>query len=279
MQTDAGAVAPPDSPSPPIGPVDPPASHPEGHPDEDVKHASTTFLVIVSGISLAADLASKAWAKHHLSGFDGQKLGPKKMEIIKDYLDFIYALNPGGAWSFLRSLPDSLRRPFFLFVSASAVVFIVSIYRRVPHNHTAMRWGLPLALGGAMGNLVDRIRYGQVIDFIDMYVVRGGREVHWPTYNVADIAIVAGVALMIIDMIVPARRPRTAEAPALAGAPAVALADGPPLEVVEGSPAPVAQPSTIAAAPETPGPENAAEPRAEADAGAPGAPGTRSETP
>ncbi|NUQ77615.1 MAG: signal peptidase II, partial [Polyangiaceae bacterium] len=198
MQTDAGAVAPPESP------VSPPDSQPaSGHVDDE-KRASTWFLIVVSGLSLAADLGTKAWAKHHLAGFDGQRLGAKKIEVIKDYLDFIYALNPGGAWSFLRGLPDSLRRPFFLFVSASAIVFIVSIYRRVPHHHTAMRWGLPLALGGAMGNLVDRIRYGQVIDFIDMYIVRGGREHHWPTYNVADIAIVAGVGLMIIDMLLPA---------------------------------------------------------------------------
>ena len=58
----------------------------------------------------------------------------------------------------------------------------------------------------AMGNLVDRIRYGWVIDFIDVYITRGGRELHWPTFNVADIAIVVGVALMAIDMIGAARR-------------------------------------------------------------------------
>jgi signal peptidase II len=100
-----------------------------------------------------------------------------------------------------------------------------------------MRWGLPLALGGAMGNLVDRIRYGQVIDFIDMYFIRGGREHHWPTYNVADIAIVAGVALMIIDMILPARRSAPpaddAGTPAMAVVPALATPDAvvaPPLD-------------------------------------------------
>jgi signal peptidase II len=93
-----------------------------------------------------------------------------------------------------------------------------------------MRWGLPLALGGAMGNLVDRIRYGQVIDFIDMYVTRGGREHHWPTYNVADIAIVAGVALMVIDMILPARRsaPRSDNGLTLATTPALAPATAAP---------------------------------------------------
>lgn len=157
------------------------------------------FLVVLTVLSLAADLATKAWAKGRLTGFEPRVGGPRKVELIKDHLDFVYALNPGGAWSFLRGLPELLRRPFFLFISAAAIVFIVSVYRRVRPEQTAMRWGLPLALGGAIGNLVDRIRYGSVIDFIDFYVKSGGHERHWPTFNVADVAIVIGVALMALD--------------------------------------------------------------------------------
>jgi signal peptidase II len=158
------------------------------------------FLVILSTISLAADLVTKGWAKAQLSGFDA-KHGLRRLEVVKGYVDFIFAQNPGGAWSFLRGLPDSLRRPFFLVVSAAAIVFIISIYRRVYRDQSAMKWGLPLALGGAMGNLVDRIRYGWVVDFIDVSLKWGGRDHHWPTFNVADIAIVVGVGLMAIDML------------------------------------------------------------------------------
>jgi len=110
-------------------------------------------------------------------------------------------------------------------------VFIVSIYRRVHKDQTAMKWGLPLALGGAMGNLVDRIRYGWVIDFIDIYVKRGGREHHWPTFNVADIAICAGVGLMAVDMFTSRRGP---EPTSRLGAPAVT----PPLAPAIGEAAP-----------------------------------------
>jgi signal peptidase II len=163
--------------------------------------ASITFLVVVTGISLAADLASKYYAKSRLSGFDPKTRAMPRIEIWKDHLDFIFAQNPGGAWSFLRGLPDTLRRPFFLVVSAAAIVFIISIYRRIGDDQRAMKWGLPLALGGAMGNLVDRMRYGWVVDFIDIYISRRGREHHWPTFNVADIAIVVGVGLMAIDML------------------------------------------------------------------------------
>jgi signal peptidase II len=165
------------------------------------KPASIPLLVVVTIVSLAADLASKWWAKSNLSGYDTKARALRKFEVIKDHMDFVFAQNPGGAWSFLRSLPDTLRRPFFLVVSAAAIVFIVSIYRRVHSDQRAMKWGLPLALGGAMGNLVDRIRYGWVVDFVDIYFKRGGREHHWPTFNVADIAIVVGVGLMAIDMI------------------------------------------------------------------------------
>ncbi|WP_437330587.1 signal peptidase II [Sorangium sp. So ce381] len=182
-----------------------PAAHlPDDLPSEE--RASLRFLAVVALVSCAADLVTKGWAHARLTGFDPKRSGAKVLTIIPDHLDFIFAQNPGGAWSFLRGLPDGLRRPFFLFVSAAAMVFIFSIYRRVHRDQTGMKWGLALALGGAMGNLVDRIRYGWVIDFIDVYVIRGGREFHWPTFNVADIAIVAGVLLMSKDMIVATRR-------------------------------------------------------------------------
>ncbi|MCC6556931.1 MAG: signal peptidase II [Polyangiaceae bacterium] len=182
------------------------------------ERASITFLVVVAAVSAAADLATKAWAHATLAGVDFKRSSAKTLTIIPNHLDFIFAQNPGGAWSFLRSLPDNLRRPFFLFISAAAIVFIVSIYRRIHRDQTAMKWGLPLALGGAIGNLVDRIRYGWVIDFIDAYITRGGREQHWPTFNVADIAIVVGVGLMGVDMVAHARRARAAERSASAPA-------------------------------------------------------------
>lgn len=208
-----------------------PTSHPMPRPSSAdgpaPPRASITFLVILTVLSAAADLVSKGWATARLSGPDARTLGARKVEVIKDYFDFIYAMNPGGAWSFLRGMPEVLRRPFFLFISAAAIVFIVSVYRRVRADQKALKWGLPLALGGAIGNLVDRIRYGSVIDFIDFYVVRpGGREHHWPTFNVADIAIVVGVGLMAADMLTSSFRSRGARPIPAAPAP-VTPAPGP----------------------------------------------------
>lgn len=176
------------------------------------ERASTLFLVVVAGLSCAADLLSKGWAQARLAGgVDGRRPVGKSITVIDGYLDLIFAQNPGGAWSFARELPEGLRRPFFLFISAAAIVFIVSIYRRVHRDQTSMKWGLPLALGGAIGNLVDRIRFGWVVDFIDVYFRRGAQEHHWPTFNIADVAIVVGVALMGVNMITSSRRARAGE--------------------------------------------------------------------
>src|SRR5439155_4335250 len=103
--------------------------------------------------------------------------------------------------------------PFFLLVSALAIGFIVTLFSRLQPRQRALKWGLPLVLGGALGNVFDRIHYGWVIDFIDVHVVRGGIEHHWPTFNVADIAICVGVGLMAVDMMVGKRAVKPKELP------------------------------------------------------------------
>lgn len=173
------------------------------------------FLAVVSLVTLVADLGSKWWAVN--------RLGPAKVHQAFDGLRFVLAHNPGGAWGLLHEESVSIRVPFFIAVSIVAIAFIVSLYRKLAPDQTALRWGLPLVLGGALGNLTDRIRYQHVIDFIDMYTKPGttmdnaitalpafirvklfgpvvGAGYHWPTYNIADVAIVVGVLLMAVDM-------------------------------------------------------------------------------
>ncbi len=162
---------------------------------------SYVFLIIVSVISLLADVSTKLWAERTLEGYPGI------IQVWEGHMAFILAKNRGGAWGLLQSTNENVRRPFFLLVSAAAIAFIVTLYRRLQPRQRALKWGLPLVLGGALGNVFDRIRYGHVIDFIDVHVVYKGVDHHWPTFNVADIAICVGVALMAIDMF-SARRPR-----------------------------------------------------------------------
>jgi signal peptidase II len=157
-------------------------------------HPSYVFLALVSILSLAADIGSKSWAEHHLDGYPGT------VEIWKNYVTLLLAKNRGGAWGLLQSTSENVRRPFFLLVSVAAIAFIMTLYRRLTEQQKALKWGLPLVLGGALGNVFDRIRYGHVIDFIDAHVLYKGIERHWPTFNIADVAICVGVGLMAVDM-------------------------------------------------------------------------------
>ena len=180
---------------------------PDGAAPPALPKPSYLFLAIVSAVSLGLDLWTKGWAVKNLDKpFE-------RVEVIHGYLSLVLAHNRGGAWGLLQNQSENVRRPFFVLVSVVAIAFIMSLYRKLAPSQTALKWGLPLVLGGALGNLVDRIRYGHVIDFIDMYAGEGGgldrlidkvfgpiREYHWPTYNIADIAIVVGVGLMAIDM-------------------------------------------------------------------------------
>lgn len=214
------AAAPQDSAAPPEpaalqGSAVPKADEPQA-PAKPAYRPPYVFLVVVSIVTLVADLGSKYWAVNNL--------GPGKVHnVAEGWLRFVLAHNPGGAWGLLHEESVSIRVPFFILVSIVAIAFIVSLYRKLAPDQHSLRWGLPLVLGGALGNLVDRIRYQHVIDFIDMYTVPGstmdrfitalpafirvklfgpavGVGYHWPTYNIADIAIVAGVILMAVDM-------------------------------------------------------------------------------
>jgi signal peptidase II len=151
------------------------------------------FLAVVSIASLVADLGTKEWAVKAIGA-------PfKRIPVIDGIVYFVLAQNKGGAWGLLQNESDHLRRPFFLLISIVAILFIVSLYRRLAPGQVALKWGLPLVLGGALGNLVDRVRYGHVVDFIQIFYLGPSRD-PWPTFNVADIAICVGVGLMAIDM-------------------------------------------------------------------------------
>jgi signal peptidase II len=164
-------------------------------------HPSYVFLGVVSVVSLVADVASKLWAEKKLDAYPGV------LQLWPNHVAFVLAKNRGGAWGLLQGTSENVRRPFFLLVSVAAIAFIVTLYRRLHPRQLALKWGLPLVLGGALGNVFDRIRYGHVIDFIDVHATYKGHDHHWPTFNVADVAICVGVGLMAIDMFTSKKPP------------------------------------------------------------------------
>jgi signal peptidase II len=117
--------------------------------------------------------------------------------IVPGFLDITFVLNPGSAFSLLATLPESIRVPFFVIVSVAAVVLILVYRTRYLQEDRFASACLALILGGAVGNLIDRIRYGVVVDFIDAHI----HQYHWPVFNVADSAISVGVTLLILQMV------------------------------------------------------------------------------
>jgi signal peptidase II len=187
----------------------PPAAHEA--PVAAPRPPNFLFMAGVSATALLADAVTKYWAETTLAA---RPPGQPSIVLVDDVLAFQLAYNRGGAFGMLSTGDEAWRGPFFLLVSCAAVAFIVSLYRRVAPQQWALRWGLPLVLGGALGNLADRIAKGKVVDFVDYQAgwvqtmnelikkVNDGWHVtdHWPTFNVADMCICAGVALMAIDM-------------------------------------------------------------------------------
>jgi len=195
---DAPAIA----PSPTANDPDPttaPEVQAPAPADAVVTRPSLVLLAAVTSFSLAADLVTKWWALTRLERLlpNGDSV-PSPM-VINSWLTLLLARNRGGAWGLLQTASENVRRPFFLLISAAAIAFIVYLYRRVHPSQHALKWGLPLVLGGAIGNLVDRITSHYVVDFIDvsLYFTR------WPAFNVADSAIVTGVGLMALDLLRP----------------------------------------------------------------------------
>ena len=116
--------------------------------------------------------------------------------IIPGILDLYYIRNTGAAFGFLAGSQSALRIPFFIGVSVIAIGIIFYLFHKMGENELMVPLSLSLVLGGAIGNLADRIRLGEVIDFIFFHYKRFA----WPAFNVADIAITVGVFLLIIWM-------------------------------------------------------------------------------
>ena len=162
------------------------------------------YLAIAGGVFLI-DQATKAWAIRTLR-FGGD------MPVIPGLLNFAYAENTGVAFSMLDD-GGSTGRWGLSIVAMIAGTLVVYFFWRTPRSDDRILGALALLLAGIVGNVVDRIRLGFVIDFID---VQFGSW-HYPTFNVADMAIVAGAGLLIIDMFLSKKK--EAETRAVASVP------------------------------------------------------------
>ncbi|MFC1655078.1 signal peptidase II [Myxococcota bacterium] len=159
--------------------------------------AATVPLVLI------ADQVTKALAVTYLRPLFAE--GPPSkpfVTVIDGFFHLKYAENAGAAWGLLRNASPTFRIPFFIIVSLLAIGLIIWFFRRIELHKKLLPLAVSLVLGGALGNLVDRVRMGKVVDFIDWFITIGGDEKHWPTFNVADAAITVGVVLLILEMFI-----------------------------------------------------------------------------
>ena len=129
---------------------------------------------------------------------------PVPVRVIDSFWQHRYTQNRGAAFGFLGTAAEKLRVPFFYLVSIFAIIFIFGYYRKLTEQQRYLQIALALVLGGAVGNALDRLIRGYVIDFIDWHLndpnwLRPGQ--HWPTFNVADSGISVGLVLLFLEML------------------------------------------------------------------------------
>jgi len=115
--------------------------------------------------------------------------------VIPGFFDLTHVRNPGGAWSLLAGGDASLRIPFFVGTGCIAIALLLYFYVRLEPGMKLSATALGMVLGGALGNLTDRIRHGEVIDFLQVHLP----GYTWPTFNVADSLVVVGVIILMIE--------------------------------------------------------------------------------
>ncbi len=151
--------------------------------------SKSKWLVLIASCFLIvfADQLTKFWV---LRGF---VLG-ESSEVISGFFHFTYVRNPGAAFGLLASAPAWFRVPFFNLVPFIALFLIMRIFKSVSDTDRLLVAGFSGVLGGAIGNLIDRVRFGYVIDFLDFH----WKGSHFPAFNIADITITVGVGLLLL---------------------------------------------------------------------------------
>lgn len=153
------------------------------------KKNALIFSVTV-GLVILLDQITKFYVVSHFQLHES-------LPVIAGFFNLTYIRNPGAAFGFLSSAPPEFRGVFFSLVTLIAVGLI--LYYLIQNKVGDLWLLLPLALilAGALGNLVDRFRFGEVIDFLDIFI----GKYHWPAFNIADSAISIGAFLLIVEMV------------------------------------------------------------------------------
>ena len=152
-----------------------------------------TLFTTIAIVGILIDQITKIAVDRSMQLFDS-------IPIIEHFFHLTYVRNRGAAFSFLSNA--SWRLPFFISVSIIAAIVILVAFQKMRDDQKLAHTSLALIFSGAVGNLIDRVRLGEVIDFLDAHWYRH----HWPAFNVADSLICVGVFLLAIDMLLEEKR-------------------------------------------------------------------------
>jgi signal peptidase II len=145
-------------------------------------------LVGLAGLIICIDQATKLYIHTQF------KYG-ESVTVIQNFFNITYVQNIGAAFGFMRTANETLRTTFFMLMPPIACLIILFLIRSTPKKDTLVVLALSSIFGGALGNYIDRLRHGFVVDFLDFHYFE---KASYPAFNVADMAIVIGIGVMIL---------------------------------------------------------------------------------
>lgn len=157
-----------------------------------------SIFALIATVGILIDQITKIVIDTKMQLFDS-------ISIIDNFFHITYVRNKGAAFSFLSNA--SWRLPFFITISIVAAIVILIAFRKLRDDQKMAHTSLSLIFSGAIGNLIDRVRLGEVIDFLDAHWYQH----HWPAFNVADSLICVGVFLLAIDMFLEDKRAKSGQ--------------------------------------------------------------------
>ena len=148
------------------------------------------LMLVIAGAVILLDQVTKAWIMTTMRVHEG-------FSVVDGFFNIVHVRNPGAAFGFLAGASPLFRSVFFIAVTAVAIIIIFQYLRKARVEDLSLVVALALIVAGAVGNLIDRVRFGEVVDFLDVYV----GAYHWPAFNVADSAITCGAILLAMILL------------------------------------------------------------------------------
>ena len=146
-----------------------------------------SFVGVVVILVVVFDQLTKWWIRESVPLYSS-------FPVIPELFNITHVRNPGGAFNFLARADESLRLPFFFVMTGVAIAALIYFLRELQPGQRVLIFAVAGVLGGAVGNLIDRVVLGEVVDFLDVY----WGSYHWPAFNVADSFISVGVAILLV---------------------------------------------------------------------------------